>query len=184
MHSDDVLDAVVVIAELKIYHYGSSLINVVFELIVDYGIPVIKEVLNVLARGNAEWAAACKKVNLILNVAVLTPTIIVGWAGYNGLSKTYQWATARDYSPIRIALADVNSLLIESPMPLDDYDYGKLVYLVHKLRNKASSLKDALCSEFLADITKLESKRFDVAAKRGIVENMFNKYAFLGRITA
>jgi hypothetical protein len=101
-----------------------------------------------------------------------------------GVVKSYQWATARDYSPIRIALADVNSLLIESPMPLDDYDYGKLVYLVHKLRNKASSLKDALCNEFLADITKLESKRFDVVAKRGIVENMFNKYAFLGRITA
>lgn len=101
-----------------------------------------------------------------------------------GVAKTYQWATARDYSPIRLALADVNSLLIESPMPLDDYDYGKLIYLVHKLRNKASMLKAALCNEFLADVTKLESKRFDVVAKRGIVENMFNRYAFLGRIAA
>ena len=99
-----------------------------------------------------------------------------------GAAWTYRWITSRNYSPIRIALADVNSLLIESPMPLDDYDYGKLVYLVHKLRNKAHSLKDALCNEFLVDITKLESKRFDVAAKRGIVDNMFNKYAFLGRI--
>jgi hypothetical protein len=177
VRKDDFIKSVVVIAELYIYHYGSSLIAVVFQLIVDYGMPVVKEVLGILLRGN-------KKVDLILNVAVLTPTIIVGGCTAYGLNKTYQRMTARDYSPIRIALADVNSLLIESPMPLDDYDYGKLVYLVHKLRNKASSLKDALCNEFLADVTKLESKRFDVAAKRGIVDNMFNKYAFLGRIAA
>jgi hypothetical protein len=56
------------------------------------------------------------------------------------------------------------------------------VYLVHKLRNKAGLLKDPQSNDFLADVTKLESKRFDVAAKRGIVDNMFNKYAFLGRI--
>ena len=112
-------------------------------------------------------------------------TTLIPLAGTSYLAaKIHQWAMTRNYPSIRIALADVNSLLIESPMPLDDYDYGKLVYLVHKLRNKASSLKDGLCNEFLADITKLESKRFDVAAKRGIVDNMFNKYAFLGRITA
>lgn len=182
LRNDDFIDAIIIIAELKIYHYGSSLISIVFELVVDYGIPVIKDVLEVLAKGNKEWAAAYKKVNLILNVAVLTPTIIVGWAGYSGLSKTYRWATKKNYSPIRIALADVNSLLIESSMPLDDYDYGKLVYLVHKLRNKASSLKNVLGNEFLADVTKLESKQFSVKAKRGIVDNMFNKYSFLGRI--
>ncbi len=178
--NDDFIKSLVIFAELKIYHYGSSIISIVFELIVEYGISVVKEILNVLAHGNPELVA---KVNLILNVAILAPTVLIGCTGINGLYKTYRWATKRNYSPIRIALTDVNSLLIESPMPLDDYDYGKLVYLVYKLRNKARSLKDALCNEFLADITKLESKRFDVAAKRGIIDNMFNKYAFLGRIT-
>lgn len=178
-NSDDFIKSLVVLAELYIYHYGSSIISIVFELIVDYGILVVKEVLNVLAHGNPELIA---KINLILNVAILTPTVILGCTGINGLYKTYRWVTKRDYSPIRIALADVNSLLIESPMPLDDYDYGKLVYLVYKLRNKARSLKDVLGNEFLADITKIESKRFDVTAKRGIIDNMFNKYAFLGRI--
>jgi len=177
--SDDFLDSLIVYAELKIYHYGSSVVSIIFEFFVYYGMSVVKAIYNVVAYGNPELIA---KVNLIVNVAVLMPTVIVGCAGIYGLNKIYKRATKRNYTPIRIALADVNSLLIESPMPLDDYDYGKLVYLVHKLRNKAHSLKDALCNEFLVDITKLESKRFDVAAKRGIVDNMFNKYAFLGRI--
>ena len=180
--SDDFLNAVLVIAELKIYHYGSSLVQVVFELIVDHGIPVVKEALIVLSKGNKEWAAAYKKVNLILNAAVLTPTIIVGGAGCRGLYKTYQWATKKNYSPIRIALADVNSLLIESHVQLDDHDYGKLVYLICKLRHKTAFLKDPLSHEFLDDVARLESKQYTPAIKRGIVDNMFNKYAFLGRI--
>ena len=101
-----------------------------------------------------------------------------------GSAKTYQWAVKKNYSPIRIALADVNSLLIESFAQLDDYDYGKLVYLIYKLRHKAHSLKDPLSHEFLTDVAKLESKQYDPQIKRGIVENMFNKYAFLGRIAA
>lgn len=182
--ADDIVNAIVVLAELKIYHYGSSMIQVVFELIVDYGMPVVKEVLMVLAKGNKEWESAYKKVNLILNVAVLTPTIIVSLVGFNGLYKTYQWATKRDYSPVRIALADINSLLIEADDRLDDHDYGKLVYLVSKLKHRAAYLKDQLADQFLIDISKLESKKYAVQVKRGIAENMFNKYAFLGRIVA
>ncbi len=100
-----------------------------------------------------------------------------------GTVKTYKWATARDYSPIRIALADVNALLIESGTQLNDYAYGKLLYLVFKLRHRASSLKDPLAHEFLADVAKLESKQYGSDTKHSIVENMFNKYAFLGRIS-
>jgi hypothetical protein len=182
--TDDIVDAIIVLAELKIYHYGGNLIQIVFELIVDYGIPVVKEALIVLSKSNKEWAAIYKKVNLILNVAVLTPTIIVGGAASGGLYKTYKWATAQDYSPIRIALADVNSLLIESASKLDDYAYGKLLYLIFKLRHRASTLKDPLAHEFLVDVAKLESKQYSADIKHSIVENMFHKYAFLGRVAA
>ena len=99
-----------------------------------------------------------------------------------GTAKVYQWATHRDYSPIRIALADINSLLIEAELYLDDRDYGKLLYLIHKLKHRSIYIKDSQAEEFLADVIKLESKRYSAQAKRGIVENMFNKYAFLGRI--
>jgi hypothetical protein len=182
--NDDILDAITVLAELKIYHYGSSLIQVVFELIVDYGIPAVKEALIVLSKGNRKWAATAKKLNLILNVAILTPTIIVGGAGCRGLYKTYTWVTAHDYSPIRIALADVNALLIESAAKFDDYAYGKLLYLIFKLRHRASALKDTLAHEFLNDVAKLELKQYDSETKHSIIENMFNKYAFLGRVNA
>lgn len=97
-------------------------------------------------------------------------------------TKLYSWLSKKNYSPIRIALADINALLIESSAHLDDHDYGKLVYLISKLRHKSYSLKDPLAYEFLVDVEKLESKQYDPAIKRGIVENMFNKYAFLGRI--
>jgi hypothetical protein len=98
------------------------------------------------------------------------------------IARTYLWATTRNYSPIRIALADINSLLIESSTHLDDHDYGKLVYLICKLRHKTTYLKDPLSNDFLIDVSKLESKQYSAPIKRGIVENMFNKYAFLGRI--
>lgn len=180
----DILDAVIVLLELHVYHYGSNIIHIVFELVINYGIPVVKEALIVLSKINREWATIYKKVNLILNVGILTPTILIGGAGGRGLYKTYQWATAKNYSPIRIALADINALLIESATQLNDQDYGKLVYLICKLRHKATYLKDPLAHEFLTDVTKLESKQYNPAIKRGIVENMFNKYAFLGRVVA
>jgi hypothetical protein len=112
---------------------------------------------------------------------MFTSLIPLGITGF-GATKLYQWAKTRDYSSIRIALADVNALLIEAANHLDDHDYGKLVYLICKLRHTSSYLKDSLANEFLCDVAKLESKQYSAEIKRGIVENMFNKYAFLGKI--
>lgn len=124
--------------------------------------------------------ATMRDTQLTFMFASLIPLITTGV----GITKTYQWATKKNYTPIRIALADINALLIESSMQLDDHDYGKLVYLICKLRHKSKLLKSALSNEFLADVAKLESKRYSAQTKRDIVENMFNKYAFLGRIAA
>jgi hypothetical protein len=115
---------------------------------------------------------------LTLMFTSLIPLGITALAG----TKAYKWATTRDYSSIRIALSDVNALLIEAAHNLDDYQYGKLVYLICKLRHKAIYLKDSLANEFLDDVAKLESKQYSAQTKHGIVENMFNKYAFLGKI--
>jgi len=115
---------------------------------------------------------------LTLMFTSLIPLGITALAG----SKAYQWATTRDYSSIRIALSDVNALLIEAAHNFDDYHYGKLVYLICKLRHKSTYLKDSLANEFLDDVAKLESKQYSAQTKHGIVENMFNKYAFLGKI--
>lgn len=123
-------------------------------------------------------AQKLKDLELTLMFTSLIPLGITSFGG----SRLYQWAKTRDYSSIRIALADVNALLIEAANHLDDHDYGKLVYLICKLRHKSTYLKDSLANEFLCDVAKLESKQYSAEIKRGIVENMFNKYAFLGKI--
>lgn len=115
---------------------------------------------------------------LTLMFTSLIPLAITGL----GLSKAYQWANTRDYSSIRISLSDVNALLIEAAHNLDDYHYGKLVYLICKLRHKSTYLKDPLANQFLDDVAKLESKQYSAQTKHSIVENMFNKYAFLGKV--
>lgn len=99
-----------------------------------------------------------------------------------GLSRLYQWVTMRNYAPIRLALAEVNSLLIESTDHANHHDYGKLVYLVSKLRYTTIALHDSLSDEFLSDVAKLESKQYSATTKCSIIQNMFNKYAFLGRV--
>ncbi len=150
------------------------------ELIDKKIVPLIKEIGLLIVDGGNVVGDFVKNNFWTAKLAAFTPLA----AACIGSAKTYQWAVKKNYSPIRIALADVNSLLIESFAQLDDYDYGKLVYLIYKLRHKAHSLKDPLSHEFLTDVAKLESKQYDPQIKRGIVENMFNKYAFLGRIAA
>ena len=150
------------------------------ELIDNKILPLIKEIGLLVTDGGKIAGDFVKNNFWTAKLAAFTPLA----AACIGMGKTYQWAIKKNYSPIRIALADVNALLIESAAQLDDHDYGKLVYLICKLRYKASSLKDPLSHEFLADVAKLESKQYTPGIKRGIVENMFNKYAFLGRIAA
>jgi hypothetical protein len=150
------------------------------QLIDNYIVPLIKEI-GFFSTDIGKIVGDFVKNNFwTAKLAAFTPLA----AACMGTVKTYQWITKKNYAPIRVALADVNALLIESVAQLDDHDYGKLVYLIGKLRQKAKSLKDALSSEFLLDVAKLESKRYSAQTKRDIVENMFNKYAFLGRVVA
>jgi ATP synthase regulation protein NCA2 len=182
---DDFLNALIILAELKIYHQGISLAQVINEVIDEYGFVLIKKLFQLIAGAEA-FAAQKEEVDeqlyIIKNLVILTPAFGMTYLGYSGVTKGYEWLTARDYVAIRIALAEVNSLFIESPLPLDDHDYGKLVYLLHKLKNKALYLlptKDKVCERFLKDIAKLESQDFTAETKRLIISNMYNKYPFL-----
>lgn len=119
-----------------------------------------------------------KSQELNIKFAALIPAVGLGF----GASKLYNWVTARDYSAVRLALIEINSLFIEAKAPLGDADYGKLIYLLQGLKNKAMRylpVKENLRDDFLADIAKLESQQFSVETKRRIIKNMFNKYPFL-----
>ncbi len=115
---------------------------------------------------------------------LLTPVVAMR-ASYWGLSNLYRWTTKKDYYVIRQALMHVNSLLIESPSNMSNYDYGKLVYLLHTLRYNAISCiprTKKMRQEFCDDIVKLESYDFSVEEKRAIIENMRAHYSFLSPV--
>jgi len=124
-----------------------------------------------------------KEIAGVRNVALLAPAGIIGWAGYRGLSGIYQTFMASDYTVIRRALLDINSLFVDQAKPLDDERYGKMIYLIYSLKQQAMKyLPYAIQESFLDDLDTVESKEFDVAAKRRIVDDMFRKYSFLGSV--
>ena len=54
-----------------------------------------------------------------------------------------------------------------------------LLYNLKKLAEKDLPQKNNIRADFLQDLENIESKEFDVAAKRRIVDDMFRKYSFL-----
>lgn len=122
------------------------------------------------------------ELRVVKNLAILAPTLLASWFAAGGLGKFYNWFTARDYSSVRLALIAINSLFIEARAPLNDSDYGKLIYLLQGLKVKAMRYlptQNNVRDDFLSDIAKLESQQFTVETKRRIIKNMFNKYQFL-----
>ena len=112
-------------------------------------------------------------------VVLLIPAFLAATAGY----LAYQKLTTKNYTSLRRALIDINYLFIDSSKPLNDEQYGKMVYLVYMLKKRAEKelpVKKNVRADFVADLEKIESPELNVAAKRALIEDMFKKYAFLG----
>lgn len=119
-----------------------------------------------------------KQTRLIAQLLLLMPVGLATWS----FAKVYNWMSTHDYRSLRVSLAEVQSFFIETVSPLSPNDYGKLIFLLHKLKRQAImhiSTRDKLQHDFLVDITKLESTEFDNKTKRLIVENMRSRYPFL-----
>lgn len=102
-----------------------------------------------------------------------------------GIYTAYKKLTEKNYGPLRRALVDINYLFIDPLQPLNDEQYGKMIYLVHMLKKRAEKelpLKKNLRADFIADLEKIESPDLSVASKRAVIEDMFKKYTFLGLI--
>lgn len=112
----------------------------------------------------------------VRDLLLLTPAALISLLTYAG----YRKFRAQDYTPIRRALIDINSLFVDQTKPLDDERYGKMIYLVYNLKKQAEKIVPvADRNDFIEDLNKIESKEFDVAAKRRIIDDMFRKYSFL-----
>jgi hypothetical protein len=131
-----------------------------------------KFVLDFITQQQKQFAGVSKLV-------LLTPALFSGLLAYTG----YQKLTTKDYRRLRHALLEINSLFVDQSKPLDDERYGKMIYLLYNLKRqvkKEVSQKRNLQANFLQDLENIESKEFDVAAKRRIIDDMFKKYSFLG----
>ncbi len=114
-------------------------------------------------------------------LAFMTPAIASTWLAYAG----YQKFAEKNYYPLRYALVEINSLFVDASRPMNDEQYGKMIYLIHMLKKQARKdlpTKKNLQADFILDLEKIESSEFNVAAKRAIIEDMFKKYDFLGLI--
>lgn len=119
------------------------------------------------------------------NLALLAPAALGLGAGALGISKAYNWLSRYNYNSMRRSLIDISSLFVDQTKPLEDDEYGKMVYLLYNLKEKAKKelpTKDNIRSDFIKDLERVESRSFDVAAKRRIIKDMFKKYNFLGLV--
>ena len=114
-------------------------------------------------------------------IAFMTPAIAFAWATYAGYKKL----TEKNYSSLRADLAEINDLLVDSSRPLDNEQYGKMLYMIYMLKQRAQKElpeKKNVRQNFIADLERVESRDLDLAAKYRIVDNMYKKYPFLGLI--
>jgi hypothetical protein len=114
-------------------------------------------------------------------VVLLIPAFLAASGAY----LAYQKLTAKNYAPLRRALVDINYLFIDPSKPLNDEQYGKMLYLVYMLKKRAEKelpVKKNTRADFIADLEKIESPELSVASKRAVIEDMFKKYSFLGLI--
>jgi hypothetical protein len=139
-----------------------------------------------LAIDSEKWALEQKKqyeqqYSAVGKVVLLIPAVLAAGTAY----MAYQKLTEKNYGPLRRALVDINSLLVDPSKPLNDERYGKMLYLIYMLKNRAMKelpIKKNTRADFIADLERIESPEYNVASKRAIIEDMFKKYSFLGLI--
>jgi len=119
--------------------------------------------------------------SVLRNIALLTPAYLIGLGGYYG----YQRFSKHDYTPIRLALLAISSLFVDQTKPLTDLEYGKMIYFLYNLKEKARKelpVRGNVRDDFIKDLDRVESREFDSAAKRRIIKDMFKKYSFLSLV--
>lgn len=140
-----------------------------------------KEADAVLAQGKKILRAN----RFTFTASALLPSIaaagIIGWGG----KKMWDWKSRINYWPIRNAIVEIGQLLnryedINSTNDkFGDEDYGKLIYLLDRLRHYNSTLVPSINKErFGIDIDNLESP-ITAQQKMRVIDLMYRRYDFL-----
>ncbi len=98
-----------------------------------------------------------KENQMTLRFTALIPAMVTGWSLYKLTNKFYMRLTRRNYSLLRNIMAQINAMLIEFHGDMNNEYYGKLIYLLHKLKRAALSQisQKNIKREFLRDIEML-----------------------------
>ncbi len=143
------------------------------------------EVLIVFRKALVHWVDFLddefKKHQMTLRFTALIPAMVTGWSLYKLTSKFYTRLTRRNYGLLRDIVAQVNARLIEFHGDMNNEYYGKLIYLLHKLKRAALSQisQKNIKREFLRDIEMLSWYDYTTEEKRLLIDNMRWKYDFL-----
>jgi hypothetical protein len=119
----------------------------------------------------------------IFAMLLCVPTAAVIYGAVKGTNKLVATIKGHpEYRPIRTALVDIAHILNlcnAHDAEMEAADYGKLIYLVHKLRTEIHQVPTELRRRFLDDIRKLKSITLTAEKKMKVIDLMYKNYAFL-----
>ena len=120
---------------------------------------------------------------MTLAIGGVMPVTLAFAAVWYTLKNMYGKMTYTDYTPLRLALCDVEDILIR--LKINEYNqelYGELLHKLHELRAKAQYMiprTDGMRLQFLRQIYLLESVQFSSDDKRAVIHSLRERYAFL-----
>lgn len=119
---------------------------------------------------------------LLLRMLTLIPAGGTVFVLFKSIKKVYDWLTRKDYRELREALCEVEKIIIKSSEVMSYEIYGRLVYLLHKLRIhalKTISKNNDVQHQFIIDVQELESYDFTPREKEKLISLMRKRYDFL-----
>lgn len=120
---------------------------------------------------------------LVAPLAGLMPATMAVAGAFYSSRGLYRIVTNRDYTPIRLALCDIEEILIRTKV--NEYNeelYGELLHKLHGLRAKTQYLvpkTEGIRMQFMRQLYYLESVQFSSEDKRAFIHTMRERYQFL-----
>lgn len=119
-------------------------------------------------------------------LAAIVPAGLLLYGGYKAVAAAYRGIKGKKrYTSIQRGLVDIAHILNfyndndAYPADMGPADYGKLVYLLHKLRTEAYNVPEECRVDYLDDIKKLTSGSITAKKKMKVIDLMYKSYPFL-----
>lgn len=119
----------------------------------------------------------------VFAMSLCVPTAAVIYGGAMGIKGLINKMKGRpEYRPIRSALIEIEHILNlynARATEMEAADYGRLLYLIFKLKDQSIQVPAEHRSDFLRNINKLESSTLPAEHKMNTIRFMYDTYEFL-----